>query len=72
MNDRALIDGVVRIDHLRGRKAEEGVDGNENNANRVVMNGASPLKMMICSDEERGSNISFPEGREWSVIRLVY
>ena len=35
------------------------------------MNGASPLKVMVCADEEGWSNISFPKGREGSVIRLV-
>ena len=71
MDDGALINGVIRIYHLRGGKAEERIDGNEDNANRITMNGTSPLKVMICSDEERGSNISLPEGRKGAVIGLM-
>ena len=71
MNDGALIDGVVRVNHLRGGEAKQGVDGNEHDANGVGMNGASPLKVMVCSDKKRRSDVSFPEGGEWSIIRLM-
>ena len=71
MNDGALINGVVRVDYLRGGKSEERVDGNEHNADRITMNGTPPLKVMIRSDEKRGSDISFPKGREGSIIGLV-
>ena len=71
MDDGALIDRVVRIDHLRRGKPEEGIDGNEHDADGVAMNGAPPLKVMVCSDEEGRSDISFPKGREGSIIGLV-
>ena len=71
MNNGALIDGMVRIDHLRGGEAEERIDGDEDNANRVTMNGTPPLKVMICSDEEGGSDISFPKGGEGSIVGLM-
>ena len=71
MNHGALIDGVVRVYYLRGGEAEEGIDGNENHANRITMNGTSPLKVMICSDEEGGSDISFPKGREGAIVGLM-
>ena len=71
MDDGALINGVIRIYHLGGREAKERIDGDEDDANGIRMNGASPLKMMIRSDEEWGSDISFPEGREGTIVRLV-
>ena len=71
MYDGALIDGVIRIDHLRGGEAEEGIDGNKDNANRITMNGTSPLKVMVCSDKEGWSNVSFPEGGEGAIVGLV-
>ena len=71
MNDGALIDGVVRIYHLRGGEAEERIDGDEDNANRITMNGTPPLKVMICSDEEGGSDISFPKGGERAIVGLM-
>ena len=71
MNDGALIDGVIRVYYLRGGEAEERIDGNENDANGVTMNGTPPLKVMIRSNEEGGSDISFPKGREGAVIGLM-
>ena len=71
MYDGALIDGVVRVYYLRGGEAEERVDGNENNANRITMNGTPPLKVMIRCDEEGGPDISFPKGREGTVVGLM-
>ena len=71
MYDGALIDGVVRIYNLRGGKSKEGVDGDEDDADGIIMNGTSPLKKMICSDKEGGSDISFPEGGEGSIVGLV-
>ena len=71
MDDGALINGVIRIYHLGGGEAKKGVDGNEDYANGILMNGASPLKEMIRSDEEGGSDISFPKGGERAIIRLV-
>ena len=71
MDDGALIDGVIRIDHLRRRESEKRVDGDEGHANRITMNGASPLKVMIGGDEERWSNVSFPKGGERTIVGLV-
>ena len=71
MDDGALIDGMIRINHLRGGEAEERVDGNEDDANGITVNGTSPLKVMIRCDKEGGSDISFPKGREGAVIGLV-
>ena len=71
MNDGALIDGVIRINHLRGGKTEEGIDRYEDNANRVTMNGTSPLKVMIGANEEGRTNIPFPKRREGAVVGLV-
>ena len=48
--DGALIDGVIRVDYLGGREVKEGVDGNEDDANGVRMNGASPLKVVVCGN----------------------
>ena len=71
MDDGALINGVIRVYHLRGGEAKKGVDRNENDADGILVNGTSPLKMVIRSDEEGGSDISFPEGGEGSIIRLM-
>ena len=71
MNDGALIDGVVRIDYLRPRKSEEGINGDEDDTDRIVMNGASPLKVVVGGDGKGSLNESFPEGREGSIIGLV-
>ena len=71
MDDGALINGVIRVDYLRRGEAEEGINGNEYDTNRITMNGTPPLKVMICSDEEGRLNISFPKGREGSIIGLV-
>ena len=71
MNDGALIDRMVRIDYLRGGEAEERIDGDENDANRVTMNGTSPLKVMICTKGEGRSDESFPERGEGAVIGLM-
>ena len=71
MNDRALIDRMVRIDDLRRGESEEWVDGDEDDADGIAMNGTSPLKMMIGADEERWSNISFPKGGEGAIIGLM-
>ena len=72
MNDGALINGVIRIDHLRTREAKEGIDEDENDTDGVIMNGASPLKIMIHGEGKGGSDVSFPEGRERSVVGLMY
>ena len=50
MYDGALINGVVRVDHLGGGEAKEGIDGNEDNANGIFVNGTPPLKVMIGGD----------------------
>ena len=71
MNDGALINGVVKIDHLRSREAEEGIDGNEDDADGIIMNGAPPLEVMIRCDEKGGSDVSFPKGGKGTVIGLV-
>ena len=71
MDDGALIDGVVRINDLGAREAEEGIDGNKNDTDGIIVNGASPLKIMICSKGEGRMNKSFPKGREGAIIRLV-
>ena len=71
MDDGALINGVIRIYHLGGGEAEKGIDRDEDNANGILMNGTSPLKVMIRSDEEWGSDISFPEGGEGAIVRLM-
>ena len=71
MDDGALINGVIRIYYLRGGEAKERIDGDENNADGILMNGAPPLKMMIRSDEEGGSDISFPERGEGTIIGLM-
>ena len=71
MDDGALIDGVVRIDNLRGGESKKGIDRDENDADGVTVNRASPLKVMICADEEGGSDMSFPEGREGAVVGLM-
>ena len=71
MHDGALIDGVVRINYLRGGKLEEGVYRDEDNANRITMNGTSPLKVMICSDKKGGLNVSFPKGGKGAVVGLM-
>ena len=71
MNDGALIDRVVRIDDLWGRKSEEGIDGNEDDADGVIMNGTPPLKMVISANEEGGSDVSFPKRREGTIVGLM-
>ena len=71
MNDGALIDRMIRIDDLRGGKPEEGIDGNKDDTNGITVNGTSPLKVMICSDEEGRSNVSFPKRGERTVVGLM-
>ena len=71
MNDGALIDGVVRINNLGGGESKERVDGNEYDANGVTVDGTSPLKVMIGANEEGRSDVSFPEGGEGAIIRLM-
>ena len=61
MNDGALIDGVIRVYYLRRGESEEGIDGDENDADGIIMNGTSPLKIMISCDGEGWSDVSFPE-----------
>ena len=62
---------MVRIDDLRPGEVEEGIDGNEDDADRIIMNETSPLKIMIYCKGERGSDKSFPEGREGTIVGLV-
>ena len=69
--DGALIDRVVRVDYLGTRETKEGIDGDEDDAEGIAMNGTSPLKVMVCSDGERRTDESFPEGGEGVVIGLV-
>ena len=71
MYDGALIDGVIRIYDLGGGESKEGINRNENNTDRVTVNGTPPLKVMVCADKEGGSDISFPEGRKGSVVGLM-
>ena len=71
MNNGTLIDGVVRIDDLWSREAEERIDRNKDNTDWIIMNGTSPLKIMICSEGERRTNKSFPKRREGAIVRLV-
>ena len=71
VDDGALIDRVIRINHLRRGKSEEGIDGDEDNANRVTMNGTPPLKMMVCCDEEGRPNVPFPKRGEGTIIWLM-
>ena len=71
MYDGALIDGVVRVDYLWAGKVKKGIDGDENDADGVVMDGTPPLKVMVSGYGERGVNVSFPEGRERSIIGLM-
>ena len=71
MNDGALINGVIRIYNLRGGEAEEGIDGDEDDANGITVNGTPPLKVMIRCNEEGGSDISFPKGGKGAVVGLV-
>ena len=71
MHDGALIDGVVRIDDLRGRESIEGINRDEDDADGVTVNRAPPLEMVICADKEGGSSVSFPEGRKGSIEGLV-
>ena len=71
MNDGALINGVVKIDHLRSREAEEGIDGNEDDANGIIVNGTSPLEIVISCNRERRSDKSFPKGGEGTVVGLM-
>ena len=61
MNNGALVNRVVRVDYLRTGEAEEGIDGDENDADGIIMNGTSPLKIMISCDGEGWSDVSFPE-----------
>ena len=61
MNDGALIDRVVRIYDLGGGESKEGINRDEDDADGITMNRAPPLKVVICADEEGGSDISFPE-----------
>ena len=71
VNDRALINGMVRIDDLRPRESVKGIDGNEDYADRIIVNGTPPLKIVICCEGERRTDESFPKRREGSVVGLM-
>ena len=71
MDDGALIDRVIRVCYLRGGESEKRIDGDEDNANGIIMDGTSPLKMMIRSDEERGSDIPFPKRGKGTIVGLM-
>ena len=71
MYDGALIDGVIRIYDLRGGESKEGINRNENDADRITVNGTPPLKVVICANKEGRSDISFPEGRKRSIVGLM-
>ena len=71
MNDGALIDRMIRVNDLWGGEPKKGVDGDKDDANGITMNGTSPLKVMICANEERRSNISLPKRGERLVIGLM-
>ena len=47
MNDGALINGVIRVYDLRSGEVEKGINGDEDDANGIVVNRASPLKVVI-------------------------
>ena len=47
------------------------VDGEDKNADWIMMKITSPLKIMICTVEEGWIGVSFSEDREGSVIRLM-
>ena len=49
----------------------EGIDGEENDASRVEVTSASPLKVMFSSVEEGRTDETFPKCGEGSVIGLV-
>ena len=67
----ALINGMIRVDDLWSRKVKEGVNGNEDHTDRIVMNGTSPLEIVVSCYRKQGSDVSFPEGGEGTVIGLV-
>ena len=71
MDDGALVDGVVRVDYLWGGEVKEGIDRDKEDADRVIMNRASPLKIMICGDGEGGPNVSFPKRGKGSIVGLM-
>ena len=71
MNDGALIDRMVRVYDLRGGESKEWINGNEDDADGITMDGTPPLKVMVRADKEGSSDISFPKGREGSVIGLM-
>ena len=71
MYDGALIDGMIRIDDLRGGESKEGINRDEDDADGVTVNRAPPLEMMVCPDKKGGSDISFPEGRKGAVVGLM-
>ena len=59
MDDWALVNGVVRVDYLRCREVKKGIDGDEDNADGIFVNRASPLKVVVSSQQEWGSDVSF-------------
>ena len=58
MNIGALVGQVVSYDHLRGGKVKGGVNGEKDDANWVSVDVASPLKYVICAEEEGGVGVS--------------
>ena len=71
MNNGALINGMVRIDDLWSRELKERVDGNKDYADGIIVNGTSPLKVVICGDGERGSDVAFPKRGEGTIVGLM-
>ena len=50
----ALVCQVISDDHLRGGEVKGRVNGEEDNANWVSVETATPLEYVICTDKERG------------------
>ena len=71
VNNWALIDGMVRVYYLWSRESKKGIDGYEDNADGIIVNGTSPLEIVICCNRKGGSDITFPERREGSIIGLM-
>ena len=50
MDDGALINGMIRINHLGGGEPEQRVNGDEYHTNGVGVNRTPPLKVVVGSD----------------------
>ena len=62
---------VISNNHFWGDKMKEGIDGEVNNSERIVVIQIMPLEVVIGTSEEGRGGISLADSREGLVIGLM-